>query len=222
MGQAAYEPKPPTSPRRRKPCDMEVFEEPSFGARTGDPLLAMRFACTCTGLSARCNLPLRDPKPPRRSSNLYPEPSPNARRRRWESTSSPRAGSGVRRLVWLVPHRAARLPLHADGFGEAGDTRGGECAQELVEWPRRDLAADSGRLASAVPVRSRPWLVVVSRRCSLVSRRCSLSSRARAYTRSRWRAQENPPPYAVSSHWKGSVDALGSKSTGHQLFVTEA
>jgi hypothetical protein len=40
-------------------------------------------------------------------------------------------------VFWLVTHEAPRLSLRADGVGEAGDTRGGERAQELVEWPRR-------------------------------------------------------------------------------------
>ena len=33
---------------------------------------------------------------------------------------------------------AARLPLRADGVGEAWDTCGDECAEELVEWPGAD------------------------------------------------------------------------------------
>jgi hypothetical protein len=44
-------------------------------------------------------------------------------------------GSGVRRLFWLVAHQATRLPLRADGVGEAGDAGGGERAEEFVEWP---------------------------------------------------------------------------------------
>jgi hypothetical protein len=45
------------------------------------------------------------------------------------------AGSSDRHLFWLVAHRGTRLPLRADGVGEAGDACGGECAQEFVEWP---------------------------------------------------------------------------------------
>lgn len=51
------------------------------------------------------------------------------------SECRPRAGSGVRRVLWLVPHQAARLALRADGGGEAGDACGGECAQEFIKRP---------------------------------------------------------------------------------------
>jgi hypothetical protein len=53
------------------------------------------------------------------------------------------AGSCVRRVLWLVPHQAARLSLRADGVGEAGGACGGERAQEL--GPLRPIQPEGPR-----------------------------------------------------------------------------
>jgi hypothetical protein len=47
--------------------------------------LLARSPCNLSGLSARSTIPLKDPEPPQRASNLSPEPSPNGTRacRRW-------------------------------------------------------------------------------------------------------------------------------------------
>jgi hypothetical protein len=41
-----------------------------------EPRLVERFPCNSLGFSACCTHPLKDPEPPRKSSNLSPEPSP--------------------------------------------------------------------------------------------------------------------------------------------------
>jgi hypothetical protein len=51
--------------------------------------LSLHFA----GLTARCTLPLKDPEPPRKSSNLSPEPIPKGR---WAETLMTRIAERVR------------------------------------------------------------------------------------------------------------------------------
>ena len=52
--------------------------------------LGKTLPCNFAGFSARCTLPLKDPEPPRKASNLSPKPSPTGagvRRRRLGSAS---------------------------------------------------------------------------------------------------------------------------------------
>src|SRR6266511_5892459 len=100
------------------------MEDWSFGYATQEKRLVARFPCNWAGLSVRCTLPLVAPEPPWKSSNLSPEPSPNGARSR-----GPRWGSAS--VAW-EPVRVSvvcsggcligrpRLPLRADGVGEAG------------------------------------------------------------------------------------------------------
>jgi hypothetical protein len=64
----------PLTDSNRRP--LLTMEDSSCGYAMRETRLVARFPCKLAGFSARCILPLKAPEPPRKTSNLSPEPSP--------------------------------------------------------------------------------------------------------------------------------------------------
>jgi hypothetical protein len=52
-----------------------TMEDWRCGYTVQEKRLVARFPCKLAGFSVRCTLPLKDPEPPWKTSNLSPEPS---------------------------------------------------------------------------------------------------------------------------------------------------
>jgi hypothetical protein len=118
-----------------------TMEDPSCSYAKQKQRLLARFPCNSAGSCAWRILPSKSPEPPRKSSNLSPEPIPNRAPARWPrgETGECRLGVrlSVRRVFWLVPHRAVRLPLRADGVGDIEQPRLLVVLGEVAEGPGR-------------------------------------------------------------------------------------
>jgi hypothetical protein len=86
-----------------------TMEDSSGGYVVWEKRLVARFPCNSAGFSAGCSLRLKAPEPPRKSSNLSPEPSPKwacACSRRWQQAS--------------VAHESVRASVVCSGWWRIG------------------------------------------------------------------------------------------------------